>query len=1834
MKRSTAQNTPFARPCLALGLLAALGSYAQVPRDFAVDLSAAVSTNVPRITLSWTQRLQSSIGSQGMYRRLKGETAWVLLADLTTNQTSYADATAEAGVEYEYWMKRMLSQQPTVAVGYLSAGVNVPMTESRGRLLLVIDDTIAAPLAPEIQQLKDDLAGDGWFVTSISAPCAGTVAGTKALIKAAYDADPANVKQIYVLGHVPVPYSGSGAPDGHGNHGGAWAADGYYGDMDGVWTDTTVNTTIPSRTENQNIPGDGKFDQNLLPSLIELGVGRVDMKSLGRSPSASSTDAEVTLLRRYLRKAHTFRQKTGAYADIRRRSLIRDGFGRAFGTSPFAATAWAGALTCVGTNAPIDEAPGGQWFSGTYAGGSSYLWGYGCGGGSYEYASGLGVSTDFGHLSSRVVFASVFGSYHGDWDSENNLMRSIIAGNATGDSLALSCYWVGWPLWFVHALGMGETMGYMTRASMNAALVGGGGYFPNLSDAGGRHLGLMGDPALRLHTVEPPRRLSVRSANSQVMFQWAASTEPALQGYHVYRAASAAGPFTRLTSVPVTGLAYTDATVTAGQSYSYLVRTMKLESVPGGSYFNLSVGTPLTVSVSSAATAVPFNPSELTVVSQSNAVNAQLVWQDNSGDETGFRIERKVNPAGTWTLLSTLPANTTTYTDVGPFAHLSVYYYRVIALGSVGNSLASSEESFEASAGFVELTERKMKVNKVAGTALITATRFGGGTGPVTVNYATANSTATAGVHYSATTGALSWADGETGSKTISVPIINTGSQQQARQLYVTLSSPAGGMRLGVFNRIAVLIEDSTVTLPGTWSQTLLGTPTHASLMSDAEGFLGSTMIGGSGLNAESGETGRYIYQSRSGDGRMTAYVRAPAPNNTGARMALMVRDSLATTAKMMAAATSSGSGTGGYGTKLATRLSTASIVTPGSGNSIIAPVWLRLTRFGSMFAVESSPNGSVWTEIASSTSVITNESVYWGLFNSAGDVVTYSDYSADYQLSAFENVSFSPLPAPATPDGLSTSFTLPTSTKVQWNTKPYSQGYRIERRTEGGAFVLIAQPAASTGATQAFSDTGLAPNTAYEYRVSGTNSSGVSEPSTTVIITPVADTVVTVTTEEAGGADADVRMDSPNTAHGTNSYFSVIGPPAVSKSYLRFNVGSPVGVLKNASLALAVAGYRLFDVAGWYLLEMYALNDDTADLWDEATVTWDNAPLNDTADVGLLGAAEFVGTSFFNDESKIAPPGRIISVNVSLTGAMLGTNGIVTLVALQQYEAAEVDWAAHEHSGYAPPTLRLTLGSALPARPGFLTAAPTDGNVTLQWALSAGNTASLELERRVENGTFILLQTLTSNTVSFTDIDALPGNHYEYRIRSVSAGGNSDWTPIATLYATIAVSPADTTVNIGDSAVFGVIATGSAPLYFQWFQNGSVLNGATNANYTTPATLQSDDGAVFSVTVSNALGTATSEGAVLTVRDPSKHAVPYREPFERFAPGFLLTGFEGWRGVDTAAQISADTALLERLYAHGQPIGFPLRHEAHTLVALISSSVTNRLTAPSNTAVWCDMMVELTRTDGGDLPAAPAGMQCALLVDAAGRLNVWHRDVEGESNRWSALAWQTAQSSQWARITLHLDYATLDAAHNARYFQLFVDGAAQSSTLAYTLNDGSGVSGGTWFALAVAAPDRISSLYFNGTGVLDDLTVDTLRPLIGLGPHGTPEWWLADNGLTNALSLALNELADDDSDGFLNWKEYAAGTSPTNDASLLRFIDLPGAANNRLALVIQTVPGRHYTLEGSATLEPDSWAPVAFALTSEGAPAVQAVTAAEATLTLYVATEGPVCFYRVRVTP
>ncbi len=67
--------------------------------------------------------------------------------------------------------------------------------------------------------------------------------------------------------------------------------------------------------------------------------------------------------------------------------------------------------------------------------------------------------------------------------------------------------------------------------------------------------------------------------------------------------------------------------------------------------------------------------------------------------------------------------------------------------------------------------------------------------------------------------------------------------------------------------------------------------------------------------------------------------------------------------------------------------------------------------------------------------------------------------------------------------------------------------------------------------------------------------------------------------------------------------------------------------------------------------------------------------------------------------------------------------------------------------------------------------------------------------------------------------------------------------------------------------ATFRVAATGAPPLRCQWRKNGTDIVGETKRKYTTPPVTHDDNGALYSVIVTNNLGSVTSNNALLTVR-------------------------------------------------------------------------------------------------------------------------------------------------------------------------------------------------------------------------------------------------------------------------------------------------------------------------------------------------------------------------------
>jgi len=564
---------------LAIILLINLPINAQVQSDLtkSVPLWLALDTTTNQGVLKW---IPDPLASQYQINDFEYGLDIVTnpIEDVEGTVNEYAIGELEPGQLYGFQVEKT-TPGAAIGMGFIYAGIEIPAIHDRGRCLIAIDDTLVAPLQVEIDQVILDMEMDGWDVDTIAVSRSLGVVQVKALIQSWYDESYSNSQSLLILGHVAVPYSGNSAYDGHNNHQGAWSADTYYAEMDGNWTDVSVNNTTPSRDANKNIPGDGKFDQTGIPGSVEIEVGRVDFHGL-----PAFAEDEIELTRNYLNKNHDFRIGN---KDIPRRAIIENNFA-SFGEG-FGQSGWRSFVPMFGA----DNVSVGNYDAALDT--SAYLCSYACGAGSYTSAGGIGSTSNLWVSKDiQTVFTMNFGSYFGDWDSQNNFLRSALASGEV-----LTNAWAGRPVWHLYRMALGKHIGFCAMESLNATN-------SNYNQGFGvhsTHMALMGDPTLRLHALKPVTQLESTFANGDIFLDWEASAE-ADDGYFVYRKIND-GDWEILSEFS-SQTNFVDSCVLSVTDYEYMVKAIRLEKTGSGSYFNTSLGTSVQESIQENIELVPF----------------------------------------------------------------------------------------------------------------------------------------------------------------------------------------------------------------------------------------------------------------------------------------------------------------------------------------------------------------------------------------------------------------------------------------------------------------------------------------------------------------------------------------------------------------------------------------------------------------------------------------------------------------------------------------------------------------------------------------------------------------------------------------------------------------------------------------------------------------------------------------------------------------------------------------------------------------------------------------------------------------------------------------------------------------------------------------------------------------------------------------------------------------------------------------------------------------------------------------------------------------------------
>jgi len=546
-------------------------SPAQVYKDYALPVNIDFNDNNNNYTVNFSWQADTSSLRFYIYKKNSGEANFSQINILDSTVLTFSES-FDTGKIIEYGIEDYRKKHSSYY--YTAIGKDIQPDHYQGRVLVLIDSTVYPELSFELERLSIDLVKDGFYPDLIPVPRSEefdskAVQYVKSIIQDKYIIDNDTLRTLLLIGRVPVPYSGAYTVDGHyPDHFGAWPSDIYYAELDGKWTDT-LNTQLASDPRQHNIAGDGKFDQVIIPSSTELEIGRVDFYNL-----PAYKESEIELLRNYLNKNHLYRN---AMVEIPNNAIIDNQFDEPDYIEAFPANGWINFYSLLGTK-NITEGKLRQSLSQ-----SPYLFVYGSGPGSFNSAYNIAYTDEYATNEQYGFFYMLFGSYFGDWDSRDNLLRAVIASSPN----ALISVWAGRPYWQFQHLAVGKTFGYSAKLTQNISA----NSYISQGIYGFRyvHVALMGDPTLRLHYTESAKYFQVKEINNIPELSWSSPESYAPIGYNIYRSNSLLGKYEKLNQLPILGNNFIDSLPALGNNY-YMLRAVSLTETNSGSYYNLSPG--------------------------------------------------------------------------------------------------------------------------------------------------------------------------------------------------------------------------------------------------------------------------------------------------------------------------------------------------------------------------------------------------------------------------------------------------------------------------------------------------------------------------------------------------------------------------------------------------------------------------------------------------------------------------------------------------------------------------------------------------------------------------------------------------------------------------------------------------------------------------------------------------------------------------------------------------------------------------------------------------------------------------------------------------------------------------------------------------------------------------------------------------------------------------------------------------------------------------------------------------------------------------------------------
>ncbi|MEK6795545.1 MAG: hypothetical protein AABZ39_12250 [Spirochaetota bacterium] len=181
------------------------------------------------------------------------------------------------------------------------------ISNTGGDLLVVLDSTLAPSVISAFNGWKTDVERAGWVVTVASWTKANKDVSNHVKLAEQiiwpYIRSKGVAPHVFLIGKLPMPYTGLDIPTSHEDRG-AYASTLFYAAPDGQWTDIGDNSFRTHRTAAlKNVPGDGKFDQMIGPGssspdsrhvrgALKACVGWLDFDHIGTPAQWGATNSK------------------------------------------------------------------------------------------------------------------------------------------------------------------------------------------------------------------------------------------------------------------------------------------------------------------------------------------------------------------------------------------------------------------------------------------------------------------------------------------------------------------------------------------------------------------------------------------------------------------------------------------------------------------------------------------------------------------------------------------------------------------------------------------------------------------------------------------------------------------------------------------------------------------------------------------------------------------------------------------------------------------------------------------------------------------------------------------------------------------------------------------------------------------------------------------------------------------------------------------------------------------------------------------------------------------------------------------------------------------------------------------------------------------------------------------------------------------------------------------------------------------------------------------------------------------------------------------------------